>query len=235
MYRSKNFTLNAQHPLARGLVSAGLGANSIATRYNDGSIKKRHGVLLNGATWRWSNTLNRPCCVLDKTLNQYVEIPTIQPTTQIAMSVWLKFADKTLQWNGGFGRGQALSTNCTWALESPGVAGRYCFVFYGSNGVRQSAILDIPDNNWHHWVGMYDGTKITIALDNKTFQYTPTTVSLHYNKVSQYTRFGHGYTGDSYNFSGLFSDILIWSRVLSRAEIGMLFNRYDVSLNGLLR
>jgi hypothetical protein len=86
--RPPQFRINYGHPLAQGLVFAGLGRHVNSTYFHDDSLYHNNGTLTGfsnpptGITsgWGWNNTLKRPVTIHDGT-NDYIQVAAALPAS----------------------------------------------------------------------------------------------------------------------------------------------------------
>ena len=80
----------------------------------------------------------------------------------------------------------------------------------------------LNDNNWHHFVCVYEkGVGISLYIDNGTPGFTATTGTIDNDAVD----FNIGRRGDGLNyFDGQIDEVALWSRALSTSEISTLYN-----------
>ena len=104
-------------------------------------------------------------------------------------------------------------------------------VAHNSQSNINDANINVADNNWHFIVGVYDGTKSTIYIDNvvnTTSIFTIDTIELNGNFIIGFDTCS-GY-GESRLFSGKIDDIRIYNRALTPSEISQLY-LYESSSN----
>jgi hypothetical protein len=77
---------------------------------------------------------------------------------------------------------------------------------------------NINDNQWHHIVGVYDGSKMYLYVDGKLDAYKSASGSLNVSAANVYIG-----GSPSQSFNGLIDDVRIYNRALSADEIRTLY------------
>ena len=105
--RPQSFELDHSHPLARGLVFAGLGRVPHSLVYRDSSLYGNHGTLTNMAVpatatsgWAWDNFLGRWATRYDGD-NDYVSLGTssiLKPTGEATWAAWTSMRRPSTCW-----------------------------------------------------------------------------------------------------------------------------------------
>jgi hypothetical protein len=242
--RPQNFRLNRNHNLAQGLVFGGLGRYFNSTYYHDSSLYGNHGTLTNmdpPTAWvfdpflgRWVNAMTASGNYI--AFGDDATAPAAVSCERISVGVWCKRTNYADGFDGGVARGRAmdaysgLSWELTW-LNS--------LAYFGAsneaNTVKKSGNASITDNNWHHYLGSYDGAYLRIFKDGVAATPTAFTDAIDYVKTYNYFRIGYAYTGTTYCLNGYLADVCIWNRALSSAEIQQLADPSDTMLGGLLQ
>ena len=108
---------------------------------------------------------------------------------------------------------------------SPGILRFRIFVSNGSVTIDHGTGLN--DNNWHHFVCVYEkGVGISLYIDNGTPGFTATTGTIDNDAVD----FNIGRRGDGLNyFDGQIDEVAIFSRALSSGEVTTLYNNVSPS------
>jgi hypothetical protein len=93
--RPRDFWLNGGHPLATGLVFAGLGRVTGSTHYRDSSPYNNHGTLTNmdaATDWVWSDYLQRWVLDFDPAATADYVVATRSPTSSgtFTISGWAR-------------------------------------------------------------------------------------------------------------------------------------------------
>lgn len=230
--RPRDFWLNGGHPLAQGLVFAGLGRIANSTHYRDSSPYGNHGSLAgSAAAWSWNNQTLRNCVTLGAGLN-YVTVPSgynrIAGTATWTIALTVKIS--------------ALDSGGTILWDAPSLDSLAMFIQKYSSGL--------------FWgVGASYRTYSTASLPlNKVCQVTATKTAAGNNgelyidgiRLASYT----GTIGDTsatlsdlcygsyrvigYSVIGTIEDCCLWNRSLSVGEIVALADPSNVLLSGLI-
>jgi hypothetical protein len=99
-----------------------------------------------------------------------------------------------------------------------GSSGGLRFYIGHENGfvLSPDAGTGIWDGNWHHIVGIYDGSNVRLYVDGAEISSgTPTTKNIAYNNNDLYI----GSYGTGYYFTGLIDEIKVYNRALSSQEV----------------
>lgn len=224
--RPANFTINPAHPLANGLVFAGLGAMPGSTLYRDSSLFGRNGTLtgytgagnLPSDRWVWNSTINRTVLNFNGTSDYVAMKPVLCSNTS-----W---------------------TAATWCVNI--VAGLYQWIARGSItasfGARNGSGAIVSDDSGYY----YCGSTSWAGTFHHAVTYNSPVFTSYKNGVLDGTKSGSGITatwsvplkinyGNWGYTNGSTTDMMIWSRVLSPAEIAVLANPNDPMLGGLVQ
>jgi hypothetical protein len=87
--------------------------------------------------------------------NDYISLPSVNPTQAITVEAWIKSADNT----GYSGSWQLVSKYSAYILGTNSIGGsNVCFIIHNSTGWQYGSCYTVPDpDNWHHFVGTFDG------------------------------------------------------------------------------
>ncbi|MHA1301641.1 MAG: DUF2341 domain-containing protein, partial [Candidatus Helarchaeota archaeon] len=158
--------------------------------------------------------------------NEYVSLPSINPTSAITVSAWIKSASSSYY----SGVWQMISKYSAYILGTYGVnSRRMAFIIY-SNGWKYDSYYDVPDpDQWHLFIGTYDsstGQKI-LYMDGefKDDYYTSGTINADTGPIHIARREG----GTAYYFNGWIDDVRFYDYALSTDEIKGLYNYSEVS------
>lgn len=88
----------------------------------------------------------------------------------------------------------------------------------GSDAIARSNV-DLPDNNWHHYAGIYNGTNTLLYIDN-VLQDTQGTLS---GNIRNANNFLIGDDSGTNTWNGTIDEVIIWNRSLSSREIDELY------------
>ncbi len=168
-------------------------------------------------------------------VRNYVNIPSIpalSPANQISVEMWVKPANQFTEqkyplWKAnsyGISIGDISGGN----LNKPG--------FYLLQGGSWKSVMStdaFTDTNWHHIVGTYDGSKITIYVDGiakATSLSTGTIDSSAYNLgIGNYVQLPGVPEPTSNYFGGLIDGVRIYSKGLSATEVQGLYSSQPTS------
>lgn len=188
------------------------------TTLTDDTSASAHDSTLHGSpstvSWTVSGAFSGPRNRLDfDGSDDYVSIPSngLLNNSTFSVEFWMKMNDTPGNWDGIVDKGRyAGSPDWFFICIHPswGRGG-----IFGMPGTE--LWFGIPDNEWHHVAGTYDGTTATLYLDGKlasssTVSYTPTSNGIHL-----------GRTLGSYNycFNGGLDELRVWSDTRTAREI----------------
>ena len=209
--RPISFLLKSDHPLAKGLVFAGLGRCHNSLRYQDSSPYGRHGTLVNmepATAWQFSTELGRWVVYLDG-LNSgdYLSLPGLANGTY-SVAFW----------------GHNTATETYSYLFDARVSGGtgWCYVTNGNGAI----VIPAGDGQIRYVNGVPSSTdSATLA------HYAVTGITL--NATTLIFGAENSLRADQ-RYKGTIADITIWNRVLSTAEIQQLADPSNVMLSGLI-
>lgn len=241
--RPPHFRLNMQHPLANGLVFAGLGAHAGSTRYHDSSVYGNTGTLTNmgpSSDWVFISELGR-FGFTPKDNTEYVSLG--RPTPLItdgpfAFSFWAYWTALT-----GISR-----TMCLW--QTTGNSYRCAFYFVNSGSVLQwrtrsaggtntdDYVLTAPTTSaWHHWAFVFNGTTKTVYTDG-VVNGSPSTPTggIALSDSTANVVIGDDYVGGTLQPPAGFTvaDWIFRNRALTQTEVLMEADPSNVMLSGLI-
>jgi hypothetical protein len=155
-------------------------------------------------------------------VNDYVEIPdapSLQITSAITISAWLKFPVGVASGKGVVQKYPVQDYDYMLYLS---VAGYPSIYIKNPEGRPFSTayLIDHRDNNWHHWVGTFDGRYLKIYVDGilrNTADTGGTTIRV---TSGQSLHIMHGWSG---YLNGTIDEVLIYNRALSEEEIRFLY------------
>jgi hypothetical protein len=195
----------------------------------DSSGNGKHGVL-NGQT----STTTVPgrfgqALYFDNT-NDFVAIPGFESTfdgaTAMSVSAWFKMrlasnVDGAIaaQRRSGFAQWLLQRTTCCGGQE------RLTFSIFTSSGAASVTRQQMGDTDWHHAVGVYDGTNVYLYVDNVLAGTTPQTGGINdfdYNVCIGTS--GHGNCIETAWLDGTIDDVRLYNRALTAEEVSRLFN-----------
>jgi hypothetical protein len=135
-------------------------------------------------------------------------------TNAITISFWFKGTDTS---------GHLFSiSNGSTLLRFLSSGGNIAWQVVPSGGwvIVYSDSSSLNNNQWHHCVGVYNGTTVILYVDGVKKVHTLTTSG---SIPSGYTWLGGSYNGTP-DWAGLLDEIAVWSRVLTDDEIAELHN-----------
>lgn len=246
--RPDNFRFNIHSPLANGLVFAGLGyrGSDKTDHYRDSSLYGNHGTLTNmtpSTDWVWDSTLNRFALDMDGT-NDFMTLTATHLAGSVegnpwnmvlpinnTIAFWLR-PDATANDDYIYGKsGDGGTQRCT-KFDGSGHLGFYS----GSAYVYTSAAMN--DGKYHH---------VALAVrENGSYGqrgiYVDGVLSLAFTDLGSSASYYGTYQGiDGFGgnpnygyYDGIFADPLVYTRILSAAEIQQLADPSNVMLSGLI-
>ena len=237
--RPNTFRIDPLHPLARGLVFAGLGMGNRTAFYKDSSreSKGNDGTLTNmdpATDWLWEPKLGRWALDFDGS-DDYVLSPcplVLSTTSPLSASWWSKAASVNslkafLAIQTATGNAYQLIT--VWYAS--GYSGLFCGRFSTSNLSAKPSVA-ITQTDWHHFCLTCIGgsSALVLYVDGKL------------NSAVANDSVGSGnpgiYLGNAYGgyYAALtMADVIVHSRVLSAAEVMQLADPSNVMMRGAIR
>jgi uncharacterized protein (TIGR02145 family) len=186
------------------------------TTWTDLSGNNNHGTLINGPTY---SSTNGGSLVLDGS-NDYVDfgnsasLRDIGGTTNITVSGWAYYTAY-----GGGGQSYSVITvkgaPWTWLLENYLDTFRFRIVAGGAD-VSVDDVTTHQLNVWYNVVGTYDGSNMRLYINGVLKNTVPQTGALATN--SETAKIGT-WQGTNYNLTGRVSNVSIYNRVLTAAEV----------------
>lgn len=237
--RPNNFTINRNHPLANGLVFAGLGAHAGSTRYHDSSAYGNTGTL---------TAMDPPTDVvyamgrtgLDYVTDDRVVIPhrpsLIMPD-KFSFCLWLDSDITNYTANAyPFGPWENATNKRQWALTIPSATDKISIITCADGTVVTSSNADTTQSvqiGLHHiaftatnstkqWLFYYDGRYIETISAYATFAQLGSLITVG------------GLDGSGNSIDGRIYDPLLYARTLSAPEIQNLADPSNVMLSGLI-
>jgi len=156
-------------------------------------------------------------------VDDYVNIPDpnlVEGLTAMSVSVWAK-SNTTVTANGRGIVAQSYGTSgATFILFLRNIDN---IAFQVDTGVSviADANTDLPDTNWHHYVGVYNGSNVLLYVDSvlqtsQPVQTGTTTASTNPVTIGAYD--------STRNWDGLIDEARIYNRALGAEEIKRLYN-----------
>lgn len=171
----------------------------------------------------WTDDATRGICLdFDDSDNQtaynpYLVARSVNPTTAVSVSLWFKVDDLATTHD------IISRTNAFYMRISTGgnlTFGTYCGATWDAQGTGAGTI---SAGTWYHVVGTYDGTDITVVLDDGTPASSAHSAGGDMDTVSGMVCVGAWYNASNF-FDGLIDEIFIFDYVLSADEITALYN-----------
>ena len=239
--RPANFELDYSHPLARGLVFAGLGNAAGGNRYHDSST---HRNPADGAStfdpttdWVWSQELRRWTILGNFTSEQHV-IATPAPVLvePLTMVCWCKPES-------------ASEASIPFAMgDTGGISGCFRIAYRGdqagdpfdatkisTGGTEGNAFSPAGKGlAWQHVAGTFSSTTSRTCWLNGVAGSEDTT-SASDAGVDNITVGALQRSSLMYGFTGLIADAMAWNRILSATELSELADPSNVMLSGMLK
>jgi len=186
------------------------------TTWTDLSGNNNHGTLINGPTY---SSTNGGSLVLDGS-NDYIDfgnsasLSAIGGTTNITVSGWAYYTAY-----GGGGQSYSVITvkgaPWTWLLENYLDTFRFRIVAGGAD-VAVGDVSTHQLNVWYNVVGTYDGSNMRLYINGVLKNTVPQTGTLATN--TETAKIGT-WQGTNYNLTGRVSNVSIYNRVLTAAEV----------------
>lgn len=260
MQRPNEFELDYSHPLAKGLVFAGLGAYAGGDYVHDSSPQKNHGeYYYNHEPTRtpsdWTHQLGRLCMRFNNTItNLYNQVRLFESganvTTGLTLAAWVNAKDWTNPNNAPIiDKFFKDSSRAYFLWAEDGTTWPNAAIRVGisaSNGLSLNIdetfdLSGVSTNEWHHiaitWSKLQqyvfvfvNGNHIDTSTSTKTTDVSHNTMKL---------QIGGGYNAQNSIFDdvfqGMIGDPMVFDRALSSAEIRQLADPSNVMLSGLIR
>jgi len=194
------------------------GALEVLDYGSAGSILTQYG----NATLTTVNThVHNACLTLDGS-GDYIDCGTtlagVLSGNNITVSLWAK-ANTTTANDGVFTIGNFANTSGEFTINWGANANTINGFIDGSSANKVQYVMSDTDD-WHHIVLKYDGTTLTLVVDNDT----PVTVAL--SKTLTWTGLKTiigGYYSSSYTFNGLIADVRVFGSTVSAENITKLY------------
>jgi hypothetical protein len=157
------------------------------------------------------------------------EIAGSDNVDELTVSAWVKSSQTTGQMN--IISKQTSSTESWSLMWSSSSSGFYGFNVYNTvtaGGTARTGLGVVPDNNWHHVVGIYDGSNIKLYFDGVLQSTQPALTGMIKDTtlgvcVGTWSAGGGACIPSSGNWDGSMDDVRLYSRALTCAEVGELY------------
>jgi hypothetical protein len=224
--RPARFTLNTSHPLAQGLVFAGLGNHPGGDRMYDSSGYRRDGMFIRmdaASDWNITSKLGRASLDFDGSDKSVRITSAIIPANHtVAVSLWLYDREGNLQnWPvNSYGASELV------IRQEAGQTVDFVLNSFSTNDRVEAGTAIL--NEWCHLVGQYDGTNLQIWQNGILLGSVVPTGS--WNGANGFS-LGVG----SASFCDCrMADVLIHDRALTTSEIQSLADPSNILLDGLI-
>ncbi|MCP4256497.1 MAG: LamG domain-containing protein, partial [Planctomycetes bacterium] len=149
----------------------------------------------------------------------YVDIgddPIFNFTDQITVACWIKVSQFTVGWQAIFTMGDD-----SWRLQRQTTTDTLCWACTGVTGTPGDWWLhgdvNVNDGQWHHTVGVYDGSKYYLYVDGELDASKDTSGTM---STSSYpVMIGANAQQTGREFEGLIDDVRVYKRALMATEI----------------
>ncbi|MDZ8262872.1 LamG-like jellyroll fold domain-containing protein [Nostoc sp. ChiQUE01b] len=170
--------------------------------------------IINGAIWpqSYQSDYLQPILTFDGK-GDYVEIPEhTNSSNQVTVSAWAR--SNTPIWNQ---YGCLVSKRNPFSLHPE--AGGKTFHFYIRSGMWKCASFtpNIDITKWHHYAGTFDGRTIRLYIDGEEVARTEAPGQLNNDNGRLYI--GRDVDSPSRYFNGQISEVQVWDKALTKAEI----------------
>ena len=235
MDRPRQFRINYGHPLARGLVFAGLGgpAGVGSSLYQDSSLYRNNGTLTNmdpATDWVWDRFLGRWVLDYDVT-NDAVALPAVFGTLDSGnawtISIWHKCT-------GIVSYGGLITAGCT-GLAQTRSAGYYGLLRTGAGFVDVVQVSATPEvaGKWLNVCAVVNGAPSGPPDANANIYINGKLTNGAFAGDGNYNV--HNTIGQGYaSANGQIGDPMIWCRALSTSELSIFADPSNTMLGGLL-
>jgi hypothetical protein len=244
MDRPAQFSLNHGHPLAQGMVFAGLGRHPDSTYYHDSSHYCNHGLLTTMAVpatatsgWARDGYLGRWVMTFDG-YSDYVDCGAslvIKPTGAMSMAGWFNGSQQDPGYSTGFGtlgnsgsRGYMLGMAATTSYPIAYIPSSSTALYSATGATSVANILVHLASVFVPSKGLYIYANGGLVGSNTSSP--PASQYQNANSLKIGTR------GDTSGYlRGWMSDPMMWDRELAAAEIAALADPSNTMLSGMLQ
>ena len=194
---------------------------------NDSSTYGNHGTLMNGPVWTGNGELE-----FDG-LDDYVEVPdsgSLDIQDALTISIWLYMDQYSTNWPKLVIKPYEDPLLDPWELYTLdlghyGQYPRFILTDGVPGGLRVAAYdagITLSLSQWHHVVGTYDGSTISLYVDGELVNSNPASIVIGSNDMP----LGIGSGMGNYGFNGLINEVRIYDRALTETEIINLYQSH---------
>ena len=203
--------------------------NPATKRFSDGTPYENHGTGANAANFDANDRMGQADrATVFNGLSDYVSVSdnnNLDITTAITMSLWLKWTSPIV----------TIGVICK---DDASVGAGYGLYAKNDGKIKTNMRIDgswkemvdpntSNDNNWHHFVVIYDGSKVYLYRSGIEVVSDDATGNISTNNYN----FKIGtFEGSSDYFNGTIADVRIYNRALTQAEITQLYEEYRPKL-----
>lgn len=205
--------IDPMHPQARGLIGYWPFLEGRGTRLHDYSNRRDHGTF-SGSNFVWNRQLNGYAVDFNNGSGNFVNIPFadyFNNTSALSISIW--FRPET-----GVGVLENLinKSSGTAAAQNDFRVTRNTddTITYAIGNRSQKSVGVTPDTEWHHFIGAWDGTNITLFLDGAQLQTIELAVTLN-NTTADIRLAAKPFSATADQWPGSLSDARIYNRGLN--------------------
>jgi endonuclease/exonuclease/phosphatase family metal-dependent hydrolase len=140
-----------------------------------------------------------------------------RPSGGYAISAWVKVAGT------GPKGGDVATMGDNYALRVQPDGNVKTFFYSSTWHPHTTTGVNVSDGRWHHLVGQYDGTNVTVYVDGEQKGATPFPgLTINYAKGSDFYLGKHGNNGSEHTFAGFIDQVRVYENHLTPDEIARL-------------
>ncbi len=215
--QSASFDVQAYTPFV-GLIGHWRFDDGSGTTAIDSSVSSNPGTLVNGPTWTAGRVGG--AVSFDGT-DDYVTVAneaTYDVTGNLTVAAWIKVDTFTKQWQSIVTKGDS-----AWRLLRNNLTDALCFAGTGLTADTVYGTRNVNDGQWHHAVGVYDGTRLSLYVDGTLDASAASTGAIGTNNYNVFI--GENAQATGRQFDGLIDDVRVYNRALSATDVSALY--YD--------
>ena len=182
----------------------------------DHTFNNNRGVLNGNVTQGATGILGGTSYSFDGS-GDYVELPddSLFSVSKVTISVWINRNGSKSEEYIFDGRGHQYWIKEEDGAEKPRFGLRISGSSYGIVG------SELPNGDWTHVVGVYDGSQLKLFMDGELVNSTSAIGSIDESSGNQ--QIGR-YQGGGYNFQGKIQEVRLYNRPLTDSEVQYLYN-----------